>query len=218
MCLSAYPVVVIGTGQGVRCLRKAPMQKHVMKLVIIGCAVLGAGCARGDFVSVLQQAPIGASTSVAFQNSNVIPGTTSADGIYNFLDTWSFSLDGSFLVSSIAAAINFTGVDGHAVLFGISDLQVNLVSNSTSGAPLVSWLAVSAPAAGLQQVVALVPTSTLGAGEYSLEVRGDVTQPGSYSGSLIAKPVQVVPLPETAALFICGIMALGFTARRTRRL
>lgn len=193
------------------------MPKRLVRLILVGYALIGAGAARADFVSVLQPTPIAASTSVAFQNSNVLPGTISPDRAYNFLDTWSFSLDGSFLVSSIAAAIDFTDAGGQAVLFGISNLQVNLVSNPASGSPLVSWLTVSAPAAGLQQVVALVPPSALGAGNYALEVRGDVTQPGSYSGALIAMPVQVVPLPESSALFMCGIMALAFTANRIRR-
>lgn len=193
------------------------MHKRLVKLAVVGCVLIGAGTARADLVSVLQPTPIAAQTSVAFQNSNVVPGTLSPDGTYNFLDTWSFSLDGSVLVSSIAAAIDFTDADGHAMLFGISNLQVNLVRSPASGAPLVSWLTVSAPLAGLQQVVALVPPGVLGAGDYSLEVRGNVAQPGAYSGSLIARPVQVVPLPASSALFICGIMALAFTARRSGR-
>ncbi len=193
------------------------MPKHLVRRLLVCCALVGADAARADFVSVLQPTPIAALTSVAFQNSNVVPGTVSPDGSYNFLDTWSFSLDGSFLVSSIAATIDFTDAGGQAVLFGISNLQVKLVGNPASGAPLVSWLAVSAPATGLQQVVALVPPGALGAGNYSLEVRGDVVQPGAYSGSLIALPVQVVPLPAASALFVCGIMALAFTSSRSRR-
>lgn len=188
-----------------------------VKLLFLGCALIGADTARADLVSVLQPTPIAASTAVSFHDSSVVPGTLSASGNDNFLDSWSFSLDGSFLVSSIAAAINFTDASGRAVLFGIANLQVNLVGNPASGSPLVSWSTLSTPAAGLQQVVALVPPSALGAGNYALEVRGEVTQPGSYSGSLIAVPVQVVPLPTSSALFLCGIMALAFTASRTGR-
>jgi hypothetical protein len=193
------------------------MSRSLVRATLLAGALLGAGAARADFASVLQPSPIAASTAVAFQDSNVQPGTTSANGLYNFLDSWSFTLDGSFLVSSIAAAINFTDVDGHAVLFGITNLQVNLVTAPPSGPPIVSWLSVSAPATGLQQTVALVPPSALGSGTYTLEVRGDVTQPGAYSGSLIAQPLAPVPVPTTSALFACGILALGFTASRLRR-
>jgi len=195
----------------------AYMSKSLARIVVLTGMLFGAGAARADFASVLQAQPIAASTAVAFQNSAVTPGTTSSNGVYNFLDTWSFSLDGSFQVSSIAAAISFTDVSGQAVLFGITNLQVNLVTNPASGSPLVSWMTVSAPATGLQQTVALIPSNALGAGNYMLEVRGNVTQPGAYSGSLIAQPLAPVPLPTTQALFACGMLALGFLGSRVRR-
>ena len=184
--------------------------------MLIG-ALVGAGSARADFVSVLQPTPISMATAVAFQNSNVTPGTVSPDGIYNFLDKWSFSLDGSFLVSSIAAALDFRDVNGQAVLFGITDLQVNLVSGAPNGPVLQSWVTVSAPLQGFEQTVALVPPSALGAGNYILEVRGNVTQPGAYSGSVLAQPLQPVPLTNSGALFACGLLALAFASFRSRR-
>jgi preprotein translocase subunit SecG len=193
------------------------MSKSLLRAGLLLCTLLGASTARADFVSVLQSTPVSASTSVAFQNSNVTPGTVSADGVYNFLDKWTFTLDGAFLVSSIAAAINFTDASGRVVLLGISNLQVNLLGDPPTGSPLVSWLTVTTPVSGLQQSVALIPPSALGAGNYALEVRGTVTQPGAYSGSVIAQPVQAVPLPSTLALFACGIMAIGFASNRLRR-
>lgn len=194
------------------------MSKKLIRAAWLVGGLLGAGAARADFVSVLQPGPISASTSVAFHNSDVQAGTlASQSGVsYNFLDSWTFSLDGSFLVSSIAAAINFTDASGNNVLFGIDNLQVNLVTNPVSGTPLVSWLSVSAPTAELQQTVALVPPSALGAGNYMVEVRGFVTQPGSYAGSLIAQP-SPVPVPQSSALFACGLLALGFASSRLRR-
>ena len=130
---------------------------------------------------------------------------------------YAFALDGSFLVSSIAAAIDFRDPGGASVLFGITDLQFNLVETAPSGSVLVSWATVTMPVTGLEQTVALIPTSALGAGDYELQVRGNVTVPGSYSGSLIAQPVAPVPLPTTPALFACGILALGFASARLRR-
>ena len=194
------------------------MSGNLLRAVLLVGPLLGAGAARADMVSVLQPGPISASSSVAFHDSNVQPGTLATqNGInYNFLDSWTFSLDGSFLVSSIAAAIDFTDPSGQSVLFGVQDLQVNLLTNPASGAPLVSWLTVSAPVAGLQQSVALIPPHALGAGNYMIEVRGFVTQPGSYSGSLIAQP-SPVPVPPSAALFACGLLAIGFASSRLRR-
>jgi hypothetical protein len=188
----------------------------VRAAALVGCLVVSSA-ARADFASVLQPGPISASTSVAFHDSNVTVGTISPDHVYNFLDSWSFTLDGSFLVSSIAAAIAFTDPSGQSVLFGITNLQVNLVTDPAAGSPLVSWATVSAPTSGLEQTVALVPSSPLGAGNYTLQVRGNVTAPGSYSGSLLAQPVQPVPAPKSSALFACAILAVGFTMQRLRR-
>jgi len=195
------------------------MSRNLLRAALLVATLLGAGVARADLASVLQPGPISASTSVAFQDSRVQPGTLATqNGInYNFLDSWTFTLDGSFLVSSIAAAINFTDASGQSLLFGIDHLQVNLVTDPASGSPLVSWLTVSAPTAGLQQTVALIPPNALGAGNYMLEVRGLVTQPGSYSGSLIAQPVAPVPVPPAMALFACGLLAIGFASSRLRR-
>ena len=88
---------------------------------------------------------------------------------------------------------------------------------SGNASPIVSWVTVSAPVQGLEQTVALTPPTALSAGAYTLEVRGNVTQPGAYAGSLLAQPVQAVPLPSSLALVACGILALGFTSMRLRR-
>ncbi len=190
------------------------MSTRLARSVVAAGALLSAGLAHADLVSVLQAAPVAASTALAFSNSAVAPGTLSADGNYNFLDKWTFALDGSFQVSSIAATIAFTDPSGQSLLLGISNLQVNLVGPDSV---LVSWRTVSAPVSGLSQTVALIPSSALGAGNYALEVRGDVVQPGAYSGSLVAQQLQVVPLPASSALFASGLLALGFAAARRRR-
>ena len=193
------------------------MPRSVLPSALFVIAMALAGSARADFVSVLQATPIAASTAVAFHDSNVTVGTLSPDGVYNFLDQWKFSLSGAFDVSSLAAAIAFTDANGQSVLLGVSNLQVNLVSDPPGQAALVSWQTVSAPLVGLQQTVALIPTAPLGAGDYILEVRGKVAAPGSYSGSLIAQPLQVVPLPAAATLFASGLASLMLMAYRQRR-
>lgn len=190
------------------------MSRLMRPLAIALMALCVLGDARADLVSVLQPGPISASTSVAFQNSNVTPGTIDPSGNYNFVDQWRFTLDGSFSVSSFTAAIDFVDQDSQAVLFGVTNLQVNLVSDSAMSSPIVSWQTVSAPSSGFQETLALVPPTPLGSGDYTLEVRGLVTQPGSYAGSLAAQPVRVVPLPGSFPLFLVALAALAVAARR----
>ena len=193
------------------------MSRSFIRVTLLLGSLLTASVARADMVSALQSDPISASTAVGFHDSNVTVGMTSPDNVYNFLDTYTFSLSGDFLVSSIAAAIDFRDPNGGSVLFGITNLQLNLVEVSPSSSLLVSWSTVTMPASGLEQTVTLIPTSSLGAGDYELQVRGNVTEPGSYAGSLIAQPVATVPVPASAALFCCGILAIGFASTRKIR-
>ena len=184
---------------------------------VIGLGVLaGVGAAHADMVGVLQPDPIQAAAAVAFQNSNVVPGTISGNGAFNFLDQWNFSLTGSFNVSSVATSIAFTDSTGQSVLLGITNLEVDLVSLSQPGTPLVSWQNVTHPVTGLDETVALIPTSPLGAGDYALQVRGDVVQPGAYSGSMLVTPPAVVPLPGGAPLFAAGVAVLAAVGARRR--
>src|ERR1700749_509471 len=103
------------------------MSKSLVRAALLVGGLGAAGAAHADMVSVLQAAPISMSTAVGFHDSNVTVGTTTPDNLYNFLDTYTFTLDGSFLVSSIAAATDFRDPSGNSVLFGITNLQVNLV-------------------------------------------------------------------------------------------
>jgi hypothetical protein len=177
--------------------------------------LLGAvGLARADLVPVGSLGTVNPSAHVSFANPNVTVGTmASAGGVnYNFLDQYNFTLAADADVASIVATINFSAGSGGPVLFGITNLQVNLRAVPASGPlgpPLVSWLTVTSPAAGLNQEIALVPASVLTAGNYALQVRGVLTTPGSYSGSLIAAVPTVVPLPAALPLLMLGFGAIA---------
>ena len=183
------------------------------------CAALlgSAGLAQADLVTYLGTVTPSASTS--FANPAVAVGATVVGPIaYDFLDKFNFSLVTPADVASIVATINFTAGPSGPLLFGISDLQVNLRQVlPSSSLVLVSWVTVTTPAPGLQQVVALTPSTMLTAGDYSLEVRGVLTTPGSYSGSLIAVAPTVVPLPAALPLLMLGLGAIGAAGVRRRR-
>lgn len=185
---------------------------------ILCAALLGsAGLAQADLVTNL--GTVNPSAHTSFANAAVAVGTTVVGPIaYNFLDKFNFSLVTPADIASIVATINFTAGPGGPPLFGISDLQVNLRQVlPSSSLVVVSWLTVTTPAPGLQQVVALTPSAMLTAGDYSLEVRGVLTAPGSYSGSLIAVAPTVVPLPAALPLLVFGLGAIGAAGVRRRR-
>lgn len=185
----------------------------LVRMTVVAALSAGAGAAHADFSGDL--GTVSPSATFAFSNSNVIAGTVAAPS-YNFLDRWTFVLGADANVASIAATINFTTGPGGPALFGIDNLQINLARNPASGPPLVSWLTVTSPAPGFNQLVALIPPSPLGAGSYTLQVRGTLTSPGAYSGSLIAAP-STVPLPAALPLLMLGLSGLGMAGLRKRR-
>lgn len=188
------------------------MTIDLLRNAVLAALLTTTGAAHADFFGSL--GTLTPSATVAFANSAVTVGTINPP--YNFVDQWAFTLGASASIAGIAATINFTPGPGAPPLFGITDLQLNLVTDPVSGPPLVSWLTVTTPAPGLNQLVALIPTSPLGAGNYFLQVRGNVTQPGAYSGSLIAAAPSAVPLPAALPLLGLGLGCLGLAGARRR--
>jgi hypothetical protein len=194
-------------------MRTTPKTRLTLALLL--CA---AGSAHADYVGVLSGTPITAPASLGFHNdtgTNLTSVGTVAVAPYNFLDKWSFELSSLASVSSITAVINF--LDGaNAVLFGIDNLQVNLINDPAfgpSGLPIVSWATVSTPAPNVQQVIAFTSPALLAGGHFLLEVRGTIVGSAAYAGTLIANP-PAVPAPATLPLLLMGLAALGVAAKR----
>ncbi len=188
--------------------------KNILCATLVG----SAGLARADLVTNL--GTVSPTSATAFANASVVSGVTTTVGLitYNFLDTLNFTLATPADIASIVATIYFTSGASGPTLFGISNLQVNLKQVlPASSLSLVGWTTVTSPVVGLTQEVALTPTSLLGAGDYSLQVRGTLAAPGSYSGSLIAQSPTVVPLPAAFPLLMLGLGAIGAAGVRRRR-
>jgi hypothetical protein len=110
-----------------------------------------------------------------------------------FFDTFSFSLTGTSLVD--ATAFSFYGIKAGSA-WSILDSSDDIVAGVYS----------------LTAVPPANPVMTLAAGAYSFAVTGKANVGGGKYGVSIA--VTPVPEPETYAMMLAGLAALGFLARR----
>ena len=153
------------------------------------------------------------SLSPASSTGGIIAGSTYPTGYTgaSFYDAFVFTIASS-QTDSISSTINLPPS------FAISNFQERLYSYSlTNQAPYVGkvtgaldlWTFPAGPSGS----VAVLPATTLGAGTYVVEVRGDVTGTvaGGYSGTL---QLQTVPLPAGLPLLLSGLGSLGLFARR----
>jgi hypothetical protein len=147
--------------------------------------------------------------------STVVAGTTSG-----FYDDFVFTI-GAGQVDSVSSSISLGN------MLDISGLQVRLYDYNANGqaAPLLTspvpgsafdaWSStVTFP--GGTTTVNVLPTTTLAAGTYAIEVRGTVTglAGGNYTGSLDVTPV---PLPAALPALLSGLGALAAYSRRRRQ-
>lgn len=165
--------------------------------------------------------------SVTAQANTTNLGPLSVPGTYTYADSFNaptpvgspFYDDYTFTVpvadfDTIAATINLGS------FFDIVNLSARLYSGSgpfASGVtPLLqAWSTPfnAGPASG--QVVVINPIA-LGAGTYTLELRGNVTglAGGSYSGSLNLTPASPVPEPSSKVAILAGLGLLGVQLSR----
>jgi hypothetical protein len=132
-----------------------------------------------------------------------------------FYDDYLFSISPASF-DSITTTINLGS------MLGINNLQTRLYSGTvtTTGAPtglLQAWsIAIPISGTGYNGSIAVISPVTLSAGNYVLEVRGDVvgSAGGSYAGVLNIAPI---PEPGEWALLLIGLGVIGFVAVRRKQ-
>jgi hypothetical protein len=183
--------------------------------------VAGANLAQADHVFQFTPLSVMAPDSRSFANSTVgSPGLLTAGSLatdptgqllYNFLDTWQFTLGSNADLIAFVGSINFT--DGaNDISFGIKNLQLSL---SGPGGQVAGWQS-AINFVGFQQLFSIVTQAPFAAGNYSLQVQGLLVGPqSSYAGTIQA--VNPVPLPPSGAMFSAGLAVLGWHLRRRSR-
>lgn len=151
---------------------------------IAAAALLGAASCASFAVDVVQPITVVSGTGT-FGVSHV------ASGAFN--DLLTFTIAAASTVSSSITSINLGGSQ-----------DVTFTSVTLNG---TSFTTVLQGAVELRTLTSLV----LAAGSYAINVVGSNSGSGSYAGTL---NVAAVPEPETYALMLAGLAAVGFVARR----
>jgi hypothetical protein len=153
--------------------------------------------------------------------TNTLPALTgSVPGApgFSFYDDYVFTVSNA-TVDSVTSEINL----GSLSIGNLEERLYSVASNSTLPAingPATgfqtNWTApVNFSAGGESGMFTVMDPTTLAAGTYVLEIRGDVTgsSGGTYTGELNLNPV---PLPAALPLLLSGLGLLGGLARKRR--
>lgn len=151
------------------------------------------------------------------------PDTSSTS--YGFYDDYRFSISaGTF--DSITSTISLGS------LLGINNLQARIYMDNGEALPLLGapppgsgitvtpgWGSSFSAGPGATGTVSLINATTLGAGNYVLEIRGTAVGSlgGSYTGQFNLSPVAPVPLPAALPLLVSGLGLIGFGRRKFSR-
>jgi hypothetical protein len=151
--------------------------------------------------------------------TNTLPAMTgSVPGApgFSFYDDYVFTVAAA-TVDSLTSEIDL----GSLSIGNLEERVYSLAPNSTLPAingPATgfqtNWTApVNFTAGGVNGMTTVLNPTTLAAGTYVLEIRGDVTgsSGGTYSGELNLNPV---PLPAALPLLLSGLGLLGFARKR----
>lgn len=142
-----------------------------------------------------------------------VPPTASFNATHSagsFMDTWSFQLSSLSAVAASLTNVSVTfagstngGISGFAASLNGTALDMSGSTFSPLGVPMIITTQI------------LAGGNTFGPGNFVLNVSGVAGAGGaSYGGNIVATPV---PEPETLAMMLAGLGALGFVARRRKQ-
>lgn len=146
--------------------------------------------------------------------------TTQINGLDYFYDDFVFTLPQAPLAHFDAAAVtldlgNFLSLQNFAArLYKLETGQASLTTGPLGAVLIKPWTSTALAADGFKGTAVLFDDVPLEAGaSYALEFRGTIAGAfgGSYGGTLNITPV---PEPQSAALVLASLGALGVLARR----
>lgn len=125
----------------------------------------------------------------------------------SFTDTYTFTLVGSsFSINSSATT----------AAVGDQDLDFTSLVLQTGAGVTIGTFVAEAGSNDVNEAYRL-PIMTLAAGSYQIVISGlNSPAAASYSANVAVAAVAAVPEPETYALLLAGLGAIGFVARRRR--
>ena len=167
------------------------MKLHSIAIgVVLGAGAVAAQAAAHSFVMPLApQTPYGAFATVSSPS---------------FIDTWSFTTPAN--TGTVSASVISVDITSY---WNIDSIDIDLFMGTVGNGTLVAS-GVPGESSKLENIIALAST------DYYYQVTGNVVgaSNGSYAFSAVAAPV---PEPETYAMMLAGLGAVGFIAFRRRR-
>jgi hypothetical protein len=204
------------------------MQRILINVVLANTLVAaGITSAMASTVALSDTTTSAGSTQYGANTPLVTPGS------YFYGDTFAGNTGNSAVSSSLpdgfyddfvftisdASADSITSTITLGTSSEIDGLQAALFNYSTgqqlpvTGSPLAAGWSQKVNFGSTTATYSVIPSTTLSAGSYVLEVKGTVsgTAGGSYSGTLNLAPV---PLPAGLPLLLSGLGFVGFWGRR----